>query len=561
MRSLLAIHRNHLRTVASAWHHADWAQRAVAAGFLALGAALFIGASLFFLRGFEFILREPFAGPLLARYMLETAFAFAFFLGAASFVVSSVSLLFKADEVKLLAAMPVDPLSIFLARFDLAALMSAWPVMLIAVPAIVALGVVLGAPAPYYVFAGMMVLLFALAVSVAGGLVSFALAPLARRLPTVWLRSFGAAALVFGAMALVRSVVSREVFTMFDVSDPVSAEAVARRIAGMFSWSPSHPFADVVASVLPFGAPPGPALTLAMTAVALAAAAGLLFLLASRHYLPLWQRFGETGFIARPADAAGGPAHRRPFPSLFRLGHGFLFEKDLLTMARDDDEVSRAGFLCLLLLVYLFTVRAVSRIEAFDRSQTHALMLAFAFAATCYFALTFALRFIFPSISLEGRAAWVLWSSPLHAHEIFSWKFFFWSAALAAVTEAATVVIVLLFGLPLLLALGLFFAAGAVAVSLSAMALAIGALWPSLDVRDPDLIATSPAGLFAAAAGFVYLWIVVRYVHGFVEDYLVAGSLDIVALAGILIVSSAVVAASWSAAMRPGDRLHERGSH
>ncbi len=553
-RTLVA---NRLRITRTTLREASWAQIAVAACFLVIGAAIAFGAFLFFLRAFRFMLADELAGPLIVRYVLEVAFAFVFFLGAASFVVSSFSFFYRDDEVRLLSAMPVEPGDLYAYRFLGATLLSAWPVLAFALPALAALGVALAAPPAYYAFAAIVLVLFAAAVSVTGGLLAFILAPVGRRMSAGLLSVFELTAFLAAAGVLVRTVIPRSVFRIFQVSNPFEAAQAGERVTAMFAGMPSHPFAAVAAAALP--SVPGlvsPAYALGLIFVTVVAGAAALRVVADRYYLPLWQSFGETGFIARAEDAPRAwPGPRLSFPRVFRFGHGFLFEKDLVGLLRSGEELSRAAFLLLLLVLYVFSVRAVALMEPFTDMNLFAMALTFAFAAICYFSLTFGLRFVFPSLSLEGKSAWIIWSSPVHVHELFSWKFFFWSAIQVAAMEAVTCAIILLFGLPLPLALALMFATACAVVSLVAVTLGQGSLAPSFTSRDPDYVSTSPSGLAATAIGLTYTVIACRYVLRIVATWYAANAVDAVALVGLFVVSLAVTVTYWVAAPRVMDRI------
>ena len=410
----LAMARNALR-------RSGWAQRVVAACFLLILAALVAGAYAFFLRAFRYVLADELAGPLILRYILEAAFAMVFFLGVSSFVVSSYAIIYKADDLRLLVPMPVEPGTLFLHRFAAATLLASWPVVVIAAPALAALGAALGASWGFALFGTALAVLFALSIAVTGGLLSFGIAWALKPVPVGFRKTLEAVVFFTMGALLVRAIVPRSVFRLFNVDTPAQAAEAAAEVRRMFSWLPSHPFAAAAAPSLPYGASASAPVMMAGAALAVAAGLALLAVLARTGYLRLWQKYGETGFIAGPADRPFRLAAARPFPRLFRTGHSFLFEKDLLTFVRDGEAVSRAGFMFLLLGMYLLLIRAISFASAFQGTDLAALPIAFAYAAIGYFTLTLALRYVFPSISLEGRGAWLVWSSPLHAHEIYSW--------------------------------------------------------------------------------------------------------------------------------------------
>jgi hypothetical protein len=553
--TLATLVANRVRIGRAALRSAGWAQIAVAICFLIVGAAIAFGAYLFFLRAFGRILAEDVVGALIVRYLLEASFAFTFFLGVASFIASSFSFFYRDEEVKLLAPMPIEPRTLFAYRFLGATLLSSWPVLALALPALVALGVALGAPLPYYAFAAVILVLFVAAVSVVGGLLSLLVAPLGRRLPAGFLSVLELAAFLAAGGVLVRTVIPRSVFRLFQATALEVGQA-EERLTAMFAGMPSHPFASVAAAALPSSGVSSEAMTVALIAVSIVAGALALYVAADRFYLPQLQSFGENGFIARAEDAPSSwPGPRLSFPRIFRFGHGFLFEKDMIGLLRSGDELARAGFLLLLLLLYVLSARAVSLMEPFLETGAPAGALTFVYAAICYFSLTFGLRFVFPSLSLEGKSAWVIWSSPVHLHELYSWKFFFWSAIQIAAMMAVTFVIILLFGLPLPLAIALLFAVACAVASLVAITLGHGSLSPVFGVRDPDVASTSPSGLAATGVGIVYTVIACRYVNRVVTRWAAEGMVDSVALFGLLIVSLAVVIGYWIAAQRVMDRI------
>ncbi|HSD12585.1 MAG TPA: hypothetical protein VLC10_03430, partial [Patescibacteria group bacterium] len=256
--------------VKTAAQRSSWAQRAVAFCFLLLGAAIVAGAHVFFLRSFRFVLADEIGGPLILRYVLETAFAFVFFLGVSSFVASSHALLFHADDLALIVPMPVEPVTLYAYRFAAATALASWPVLLIAVPALSALGAVFGASWWFVVFGTALILLYVLAIAVTGGLLSFLFAWALRPAPTLLRKILETAAFLVLGAALVRHVVPRAVFSMFDVYSGAQAAAASERLNAMFAYLPSHPFASAAASIVPFSGGVSAAATVAWAAAGVA---------------------------------------------------------------------------------------------------------------------------------------------------------------------------------------------------------------------------------------------------------------------------------------------------
>src|SRR5687767_13552672 len=206
MKPVAVLFASRLTMLRTAARRSSWAQRAVAACFLAILALLMLGAYAFFLRSFRYVLADELSGPLILRYILEVAFALAFFLGVSSFVTSSYGLIFRAEELRVLVPMPIEPGDLFIYRFSAATVLSSWPVLLIAAPALAALGAALDASWDFTVFGVALAALFILVIAVAGGLLSFALAWLTKPLPVVVRKALAGAAFLAIGLALVRQI-------------------------------------------------------------------------------------------------------------------------------------------------------------------------------------------------------------------------------------------------------------------------------------------------------------------------------------------------------------------
>lgn len=534
-----------------AFRDRGWAQRIVFLLFVVLGAAVFFGSFFFFSRSFSFITAEPLVGPVIARYVLESTMHVIYMLGTASFLLIAVRFLFSAKEVRLLATLPVAPSELFLYRFLSATAFASWPVLLLGVPAVVAMGNVVSAGPYYYIGAFGSLLTFLLLIALTGSVLAFAVAPLARRMSRTVGFLAQISAFIGFAFLLIRTTIPRGIFgSFFDIHSSEDALQSVAYIRDWFIASPSHAYVESLGSILPFsGSVQGLPLLLSGIVVPVLVLTAILHTLVVRQYLRMIQAFGETGFLARPDDVTAH-VRRETFPSIFKWKHGFLFEKDFLSFFRNPNDVSHASFLGVMLIFYMLAAKGITSMGQFDEPRLLVVAVTFAFGALGYFALTFALRFAFPSLSLEGKSAWVLWSSPLHIHEFFSWKLFFWGGLLTAAMEAVAIMTVLLFGLPVILGLFLMFAVLCASVTVTAIALGQGSIYPDFAQDDPDVLTTSPAGLVATGLGIMYLFIVGRYVYRFADTLLSAGQVDPLAGSGVLIVTMTILTAYWIIAPR-----------
>jgi hypothetical protein len=544
---LLLLWRYSRRQVSRAWHEAGWAQWAVVAVFLLIGLLVAIGAYLAYHSYFERLLIDELGGPLLARYVLESSFALIFFLGIISFVVSAPGLLYRNREVRLLMALPVAPWTIFVHRFLLASLLAAWPVLFLGVPAIFALGAVLQAGAVFYLASIITLLLFVALIAALGAILAFVLAWPAAKLSSNWLWGLESVLSVLLLIWLIGRIIPRSVFTMFYVNSQMQAQLVAERLNDLFAPMPSHYFVDMIGLALPYSTALVDPVTVSLRLSAwLVGALIVLLLLAWRFYLPAWRLQDRGGFVARPEDAPEAYPERRPFPRAFKIKHSYLYEKEALLLGRDAESLSRGGFILFLMFLYLMVAGTVARLAVFSDPGNFSTLMGFVFAVIGYFALTLCMRFVFPSVSMEGSGSLALWSSPLHRHELYSWKLFFWVSVLAVPLLAAVGLTAWLFGLPSGMWLFLVFAALCTSVGLVAMTLGQGGLKPRFVDPNPDTLATSPAGLAAVGIGLGYIFIIGRYVRQYTEGWLANQQPDLNAVFGLLIVTLGLLAVYWA---------------
>lgn len=553
--SLATIFKYRIIQVGEAFRAAGWAKFLVAGIFMAVIFTVMFGIYAFFNRSFIYLLSEPHAGPAIIMYVLEIAFAAVFLLGVSSFVIASHTLMYKNSESEMLLSLPVPPQTLFAYRFSIAMFLSSWPVFVVAMPAIAALGMTIDASWAYYLSAVGALTLFSLLVAVTGGILSFLFAVSFRKISPV-IVYLAEIALFFGlAIMGLSRVMTREVFTVLAATTEPAGEAAVSRIREIFEFVPTHHLVDFLTSLVPGVIEAGSVVGLVFASALTLALLGVLAILSWRLYLPLWQTYRERRFIARPEDVSDVVCTARPFPRVLKWGHGYLFEKDMMSFARNPEEVSRAGFLVALLALYILAVRGLSSLQAFEQVEMFAAAVAFIYVAVGYFTLTTCMRFAFPSFSLEGRAAWVVWASPVHMHEIFSWKYFFWSSFLFVVMGIVTWVSAGLFALPVTLTLFLFFAVACTVLTLTVLALGQGAMKPNFRDQNPDTLSTSPSGLLATGIGLAYLFVMARYVYMFSLAMFTEGLFDAISGFGILVVTLALIITYWLLGHRAVDRL------
>ena len=228
-----------------------------------------------------------------------------------------------------------------------------------------------------------------------------------------------------------------------------------------------------------------------------------LFFVGEKLYFKTWLISNEQSF-ARASVSGGQKINRNGFLSKAPKSQSqALFNKDVLIFIREPGQWAQVLLILALLFLYLFNLRMIPEDINNERWRTIISIMNFGF---CGFMLaTLAIRFVFPSISLEGNSFWVLGSAPLSTTTLFREKFtsafvvfFIIGEAIALISSA----ILKFEGLYQLLTIGGIFL---MSISLSCLAVGFGAAYPDFSERNPSKIATSPGGILTVALSLLYI--------------------------------------------------------
>jgi ABC-2 type transport system permease protein len=110
----------------------------------------------------------------------------------------------------------------------------------------------------------------------------------------------------------------------------------------------------------------------------------------------------------------------RPFPAVVRA----IMIKDIKTFIRDTTQWSQLFLLVALIVVYLYNFKVLPLDRSPMPAGTIRSLVAFANLALAGFVLSaVAMRFAFPAVSLEGKAFWLLQTSPISLKSLLWSKF------------------------------------------------------------------------------------------------------------------------------------------
>jgi len=401
-----------------------------------------------------------------------------------SAITTAILTLYLSDDLNFLLTQPLRSGRVFTLKVFETYLTTALVPTGLTLPILAAVGAFFHAPAWYYPVALIgTVLVYALPVGLGALIAVFLMrvAPVGRvREVATALGVLLSAALVYAVRAVRPEVIVQQ------LTDARDFEAFLERFA-----LPDNPLMPAAWAAVGFwtaarGGAPLTLIPLAVLAVLVLAGATAL---AAFAYQAGWARNLDSSRV-RLDPRPRGPSRVERFAARFGPG-GVLAMKDARLLLRDPTQWSQLLILVALGGVYVVSVRSFPQQLPLFQNIVGYVQLAF----QGFVIAGVGVRLAFPGVSLEGRAYWLLRTSPMTARQIVLSKY--------AGALPPTLVLALILSVTSALALDLspviVFASVLVAVSsalvTTALGVALGAVAPRFTADNPAEIGVSPAGL------------------------------------------------------------------
>jgi len=437
-------------------------------------------------------------GDLLAAKLLGLAFLTFLTILVLSNVITALSTFFLSEDLEFVVAAPVEAETVYSARLIETIVDSSWMVALLAIPLLVAYGAVYAAGPMYYVLAVATVISFLVIPAVLGSAVTLMLVnvfPARRTRDLLALIALFAAA---GVVALFRMLRPERLMSPEEFSDLVDFVTVLRTPTS--TWLPSEWATEALMSYLggffqwfPF--------------VFLWSTAAMCFVVGA--WLHRW--YYDAGF-SRAREGAERREGRVRSLMLDRALAGArpstrsLVSKEVRVFFRDTTQWSQLILLGVLIVVYVYNITVLPLYTGEQVSFLIINVISFLNLGLAGFVVAaIAARFVFPSMSIEGRMMWLMKSSPVDVRTIFWSKY--WVGTLPLLVVALPLIIgtnIVLEASPFILILTSVTMVG-VTFALTALALGFGALYPNYDTENIAEIPTSFGGLLFMMAAVIYL--------------------------------------------------------
>jgi len=479
--------------------------------FAAMGLAFAYGiyaGSAWFLRH---VMDVELVGALIPRKLMSLVLLILISILLVSTTISSFSVFYLSDDLSLLLSAPVPVGSLYYARLIEMIIYSSWMVLFFGLPVFLAFGKVYDASAAYYValatlFPALILIPGALGATVATVLTRLFSARRSRDLLMVLvLLGFVFLYLLFRTMQPEKLLDEDSFGTMMEFLDMFRGPESSWLPT---SWMTSFLFPLLLGKQVSSWLP---ALGVWSTAAALTVMAGWVG-------TPLYRRAYDQAQQGRVHRSEAKPLRGRWLGRwLDRMvgGHltGSLLVKELRVFMRDPNQWLQLVLLGALAAVYVlnFSYLKLSEFSWFTLYIVNHAMLGLVMAGV-------AVRFVFPAVSLEGRAWWIVRTAPVSLRAFMHAKLVVYFVPMVFLGLSLALVSALVIGVPLFFVILSTAIVLVLALVVTSLGVGIGALFPRFTVENPAKIPTGIGGVtfMIVSMGFVLVFLLSTVYPSFV---------------------------------------------
>lgn len=352
-------------------------------------------------------------------------------------IVIAMSVLLFGRDLDFIISAPLTKFSFFSGKFLMIATSSSWMSAVFIVPFLLAFGVVYHAGLSYYLMAIMvMVPFFCIPAALAMIFVILfsVLVPVRRTKEILWLCLLLVVLGVFAAINLIGS-------SSLSRGDQVAQLMATLELLAMpqYYWLPSNWIARPLQEMLE---PTGTVVIFELVllySVAIACIAASYLVVANCYQLAYSHAYsyGQRGNIRRFGI-------RFDILNWMAAPVRAVVAKEFKTAAREMSQVLQLLVLVGIGLIYLYNLRILSTADAIGGMIGGLRWRSFIFILNssigAFITTALCTRLVFPSVSLEGRAVWILEQSPITERQFLLAKFFCWIVPVMAISWVVNVI-------------------------------------------------------------------------------------------------------------------------
>lgn len=488
--------------------------------FGAIGLLFWIGIFIAFFRVLTYFQGVDSFGDILAYKLLSMVLVTFFTLLIFSSIVTSLSKFYLSRDLILVHALPVSASKIFLARWLECTVDSSWMVIVYSLPVFLSYGIVFQAGPFFYVTVGMIILPMCL---IASSLSAIMVVLIALILPAGRIRT------VFVFFSLLLFVILLFAFRLMrpeQLANPDSFSSVLQYFrtleTGGSPWLPTTWIFDGIRAALS-GSYRAALFNLSL---AWSFAVTLVFVMtwiAGAAYFTGFSKAQTTAERLLPGrnERSKGAAWLLHFLS----GPARAFAvKEIKVFFRDQTQWPQIFLILALILIYLYNFSVLPLEESPMKTIYLQNILSFLNMGLASFVLTaVAARFVFPAVSTEGAAFWIVKAAPVQMRTFLWVKFVVYFIPLLLLSEVlivATNILLQVTDFMMVLSVVTIFC---MVPGVVAMGVGLGAAYPDFQSENPAQAVTSFGGLLFMILCALFIGLVIVLEAGPVYQVFMAG--------------------------------------
>ena len=497
----------------------------------------------------------------LGDYLLRLGLSWLFltFLSFLAFsgIVTALNTFFLADDLRVLLAAPVAARRLFYARFLRTLGQASWMVVIFLTPVLMGVGLAQCAPPGFYISAVLTVVPFVVipvALGTACTLLLVNVCPARRARDILMFMGLLFAASVVILLRFIRPEQLLKVESLPDVTaffttlqSPI-APLLPSFWAGEMLFASLHGGRDWLHT--------GALWTTALAFTVLVAEAS-----------ERWHFSGYSRAQEAPKARFAALGKLEPMMRLLPLSsvQRHLLIKDLKIFLRDVSQWSQLLLLLALVLVYLYNFRVLDLQRIPFMSGVVKNVYAFLNLGMAGFVMaTIAMRFVFPAVSTEGAAFWIIRTSPISLRDFLWSKFWTGLVTVLVLTECLTIAANQFLGVDPFLKVVTAGAIAFMSLALVGLATGLGARYPRFDATDASQVAGSYGGVAFMILAVLFVLVMIVLLGWPSSLYLLSkvGSIPLsvrqqLAMAACFAGAALLSVATWRLSMRSGVRALE----
>lgn len=420
-------------------------------------------------------------------------------------IVASISTFFLSTDLDLLMSSPINLRSIFTSRMITTTVNSSWMLFIFGVPIFFALGYTHNAGFMYYV--GMV-----------GTIIPFIIVPACLGiLVTVLLMRFFPARKTHQFLTIVGLIFMGGLIMFFRFLKPekflgkeVPTELILQYVENLkipdYGFLPSTWTARALAAGTQADFS-GMALWVSVGWVAAGFLVAVNIYLVSRYYYQGWSLAYSGRSLSQVKTRRVIYLGIEKILAFVRPSLRSIILKDVKTFWRDPSQWTQLFMLGALVVVYIFNIRNLPMETIALKNFISVLNIALAGVVLA----AVAVRFIFPTTSVEAKSFWIIKCSPVDFSGYLWGKFFFYLPPLLILAEILVIVSNMFLDVdPYLSSIsvaGVFF----ITIGLTGLGIGLGAIFPVFDHENIAELATSTGAIYYMLISLTYIGIVVMF--------------------------------------------------